>query len=338
MTSPLSLALIGFWHVHAQDYAAEAAAHLDTRVVTSWDPDAAFGADCARDLGIDFEPDLDAILGRDDIDGVIITTATTQHDEIITRAIAAGKHVFTEKLLSATVEGAESLIDQAEAAGVALVISLPRLSEPLTATVDRILGSGALGEVNYSRIRLAHDGSVAGWLPDRFYDRTDAIGGALTDLGCHAVYLTQHFMGVWPETVSAVYGRATGYELEDNAVVTLGYSGGRIAVVESSNITVPGASTLEIRGTRGTLVAGFAGLGLMAKGEEFDLESWVALDLDEGLPAPFDAWTRAIRGEGSTEANHRAAVELTRLVVAANSAAEAGRTLAYSAEDRALTS
>ena len=39
MTDPLKVAILGYWHVHARDYAANAAANPDTEVVAVWDDD-----------------------------------------------------------------------------------------------------------------------------------------------------------------------------------------------------------------------------------------------------------------------------------------------------------
>jgi predicted dehydrogenase len=96
-----------------------------------------------------------------------------------------------------------------------------------------LLDEGRLGELTFCRIRLSHDGAVAGWLPERFYDPTAAVGGALSDLGCHPVYLTQLFLGMVPTTVSATYRSFTKRQVEDQAVVTLGYNSGAIGVVET---------------------------------------------------------------------------------------------------------
>ena len=74
--------------------------------------------------------------------------------------------------------------------------------------------------MTYARVRLAHDGGSRGWLPERFFDPAAAVGGALTDLGCHPVYLVQRFLGSTPQTVSASYGSQGGRAVEDNAVVT----------------------------------------------------------------------------------------------------------------------
>ena len=332
MSTSLSLALVGFWHVHAQDYAAQIQGAEGARLVAAWDDDEERGVEGAAALGIPFTTDLDELLARPDVDGVIVTTATTAHTDIIGRAIAAGKHVFTEKLLAPTVEECEQLIAAAQDAGVRLAVSLPRLTEGVTHAITSAIEAGTLGQVTYTRVRLAHDGSIAGWLPDRFYTPADAVGGALTDLGCHAVYLTQLFLGATPETVSAVYGNVTGQQLEDNAVVTLRYPGGALAVIESSNVTTPGASTIEVRGTESTLVFGFAGLGLLGKGTGYDDEKWVEVPAGTDDPLPIHQWVATISGGTAMDvaANNAAAVELTRLVEAANAAASSGRTIDYS--------
>ncbi|BDZ45704.1 Gfo/Idh/MocA family protein [Naasia aerilata] len=329
MSTPLSLALIGFWHVHATDYAAQVVESEGAELVVAWDDQFDRGRPAAQKLGIPFATDLDEVLSRPDVDGIVVTTSTAAHTDVIGRAIAAGKHVFTEKLLAPTVAECEQLVDAARAAGVRLVVSLPRLSESVTETIAAAIRDGSLGDVTYTRVRLAHDGSVAGWLPSRFYDPADAIGGALTDLGCHAVYLTQRFLGTAPETVSAVYSSVTGEALEDNAVVTLRYPGGAIAVIEASNVTTPGASTIEVRGTKGTLVFGFAGLGLLGKGDAYDPEKWIEPEAQPAPPMPMAQWLSAIRSGSDTDANTAAAIELTRLVQAANASAVAGRTLDY---------
>jgi 1,5-anhydro-D-fructose reductase (1,5-anhydro-D-mannitol-forming) len=329
MPAPLSVALLGFWHVHAPGYAAEAARHPDTTLAAAWDNDVARGREGAQQLGVPFTEDLDALLARDDIDGVIVTAATARHHEIITKAARAGKHIFTEKMLAPTVDQCQELVQDAAQNGVTLTVSLPRLYEPITLAIQRILAEGTLGELTYTRVRMAHDGWVSGWLPERFADKTTAIGGALTDLGCHPVYLTQLFLGPAAGSVAAIYTSTTGRDVEDNAVVTIAYPNGAIGVAEASFVTTPGAGTIEVRGTRGSLITGFGNSALLAKGDQFDPDNWTEIDLPDPGATPFSRWVSSIRHGGSDDHNLRAAVELTRMIVAANAAADSGRTLRY---------
>ncbi|PJJ71012.1 putative dehydrogenase [Diaminobutyricimonas aerilata] len=323
----IRVAVLGFWHVHAGDYANAVLAHPDTELVAVWDDDPERGRAGADQFGVEFAADLDALLARDDIDAVTVTTATRPHRDVMVAAARAGKHIFTEKVLAPTLDETAEILAAVRENGVQLEVSLPRLYEATTVTALDALEQGRLGRLTYARIRLAHDGALAGWLPERFFDEHDAIGGALTDLGCHPVYLAQRFLGARPESVTAAYTSVTGRALEDNAVVTATYPDGAIAVIEASNVTVPGAFAFELRGTEGTLLFGFGGERLLAKGPHFDPENWTELPLLDAADGPFARWVHAIRTGTPDAANLDAAVELTRLVVAANEAAATGTTV-----------
>jgi len=321
MPRSLTISPLGFWHVHADDYARQVREHPHTTLGPVWDDDPERGAEAAARLGVDFEPSLERLLARPDIDGVTVTTRTDDHTRVIGAAIAAGKHVFTEKLLAPTVAESEQLVAAAHDAGVALTVSLPQLTAPATRAAERLVADGALGELTYVRVRMAHDGWLGGWLPERFADPVAAVGGALSDLGCHPLYLVQLLLGARPERVVASYGSFTGRPVEDNAVVVLGYPRGAIGVAEASFVTSPGAFAFEVRGTEGSLLYGFGGERLIGKGARLNADAWAELPLPEAGPGPFAQWVDHALAGTQPQDNQRAAVELTRLVVAANAAA-----------------
>lgn len=329
----IGVGIAGFWHVHAGDYAREATAHEGTRVVAGWDADAGLAAEGARALGVDAEDSLDALLARPDVGAVTVTTATADHTDVISRAIAAGKHVFTEKLLAPTVAESERLVAAAHAAGVALVVSLPRLSQAEIVAAAALVDAGVLGTVTYARVRMAHDGWLGGWLPERFADPVAAIGGAFADLGCHPAYLVQRLIGARPAQVTAAYGRVTGRAVEDNAVVVARYDDGALGVAEASFVTTPGAFAFEVRGTTASLLFGFGREELIGKGGALG-DDWTPVALGEPVPQPFDLWVAAMRGAADPSDNQRAAVELTRFVAAANTAAATGGAVDLDPEGR----
>lgn len=329
MAAPLKVAVLGFWHVHAGDYVRSVRAHPETELVAVWDADADRGSMAAAQFDVAFTGDLDALLAREDIDAVTVTTPTTAHHDVMVKAARAGKHIFTEKLLAPTVAESEDVIIEADRAGIALVVSLPRLYEASTLAVLQVLSDGSLGELNYTRVRLAHDGWVNNWLPERFGNPRESIGGALTDLGCHPAYLTQLFHGAAPIAVTANYASVTGREVEDNATVTAQFPGGALGVFEASLVTTPGAFTLELHGTRGSLLFGFGSEKLLAKGDNFDSDRWQEIPLPARAPDAFGQWIAHIRRGTRADENLRAAVELTRIVVAANRSAELGATVPY---------
>jgi predicted dehydrogenase len=328
VSKPLKIAVLGFWHVHAKDYAKQAQQHPGTELVAVWDNEVERGRAGADQFGVEFTADLDALLAREDLDGVTITTSTDVHRDLMVAAANAGKHIFTEKLLAPTVAEAEEIIAAADANGVKLTVSLPRLAHGYTQAIREVIDSGELGQLTYGRVRLSHNGAVSngvgagGWLPERFFDPKTAIGGALTDLGCHPVYLTQLFLGADPETVSATYRSVAGLPLEDNSVVTIGYADQKIGVIEAG-FASPNPFTIEIFGTEGSLAYTDAGNVLRVGDRE--------VPVPEHSKDPFGQWVDHITDGTRADDNLARALELTRLVVAANEAAEQGRAIPYSA-------
>ncbi|NAZ80282.1 Gfo/Idh/MocA family oxidoreductase, partial [Kineococcus sp. R8] len=310
------------------DYARAALAHPGSTLTAVWEPDAGLGRPLADEFGVGLTDDLDALLAREDVDAVTVTTETTAHTDVIGRALAAGKHVFTEKLLAPTVAECEALVAQAAAAGRALVVSLPRLSHGYATALRDTVAAGTLGRLTYARIRLSHDGAVhgrtpgdaRGWLPDRFFDPATAVGGALTDLGCHPVYLAQLLLGDEPDTVRAVYAHVTGRAVEDHAVVSLGYPDGRIGVVEAGFVSND-AFTVDVHGTEGSVHHTQDGRRLVLRRPDGSVED---LAVPADAPDPFSQFITHVGAGTQAEDNLHRAVELTRLVERSNAAAQEG--------------
>jgi 1,5-anhydro-D-fructose reductase (1,5-anhydro-D-mannitol-forming) len=239
-------------------------------------------------------------------------------------------------VLAPTVGDAAEILAAADEHGVKIVVSLPRLSAGYTRAIAEMIESGRLGTVSYARVRLSHDGALPrdggpGWLPERFFDPATAIGGALTDLGCHPVYLVQRFLGLRPETVSGTYRSVTHRPVEDHAVVTVGYAGQAMGVIEAGFVSTE-PFVIEVHGTDGRLRYS-DDAGLTGSGAAFG-EGPQRLPVPAEDPGPFDQWVQHIRSGTRADDNLTRAVELTRLVAAANESAATGRTIGTTARDR----
>jgi predicted dehydrogenase len=326
VAKPIKVAVLGFWHVHAAEYAARAQQHPDTELVAVYDDDADRGRAGAAAVGASYVADLDELLARDDLDAVINTTATTDHRAVMIAAAKAGKHIFTEKLLAPTVAEAEEIIAAADDAGVAIVVSLPRLYHGYTRAIVDQLKTERLGDLTYCRIRLSNDGATAGWLPVGFYDPAAAIGGALSDLGCHPVYLMQLFLGAHPATVTAVYASFLRHRVEDQAVVTLGYRSGAIGVVETGFLSRD-PFIIEIGGTTASLA--YEDTENLLRVRSGAANDWQSLPVPPDDADPFSRWVTHIRDGTRADDNLARAVELSRLVSAANIAAATSMTVRY---------
>lgn len=157
----LKVALLSFWHVHALDYEKDANQHPGTQVTAIWDEDPARGSKEAENRGIPFYENLDELLADDEIDGIIVTTPTHLHRDVMVAAAKAGKHIFTEKVVAATNKECDEIMDAVREAGVVMTVSLPRLNASYTLAIRNILEQGILGKLTLVRTRLSHNGGLS---------------------------------------------------------------------------------------------------------------------------------------------------------------------------------
>ncbi len=322
----IRVAILGFWHVHAADYAAEARANPGMEIVAAWDDDTGRGRARSAELGVLFHEDLAELLARSDVDGVIVTTRTNAHADVITAAAKAGKHVFTEKVLALTPGDARAIVDAVNESGVKLTVSLPRLAHGYTVAIREVLESGRLGDVTQVRCRFAHDGALGdAWLPAHFFDRDEAGGGALVDLGCHPLYLTRLFLGGMPESVLAGYGHVTGRAVDDNAAVILRTSSGALGIAETGFVSPRSPFTIEVHGTTGSLLYGTPEPRLLIRDASSPEDQWTEIPVPESTASPLEQWAgHIVEGTTATE-NIALALDLTALVDAADRSARSGR-------------
>ncbi len=322
----LKLALLGFWHVHAGDYYNDAAANPDTEVVMAWDDNAVRGKTRAPQLRKDlkFVESLEDVLASD-IDGVIVTTSTNIHPEVLIATAQAGKHIFTEKVIAATLKDTNAILSAVNKNKVKLTVSLPRLNAGYTQAIQKIIKEGSLGQLTQTRVRLSHNGALPneqnqnGWLPEHFYNAAEATGGAMIDLGCHPMYLTRLFLGM-PDAVSANYGYVTKRDVEDNAVATLHYANGAVGIVEAGFVNRHSPFAIEVHGTEGSLLYSTHDNKLLLRTGSSD--KWQKVRQPKEKPKAFDQWVKAIQKNRITHENIALAKDLSVLMEAANLSAK----------------
>lgn len=325
----LKIGKISYWHVHAWDYTKEVQALPDVEISGVWDEDAARGKEAAERQGVPFYTSLDDLLASG-IDAVIVDAPTRMHHEVILKAARAGKHIFTEKVIAATVAETEDIIAAVREHGVKLTVSLPRLNDGYTLAIRDVLAQQLLGRITQVRVRLSHNGATAGWLPNHFFSLEDCQGGALIDLGCHPMYLTRLFLGEAIDSVSAHYGYVTGREVEDNAVALLSTPSGALGIVEAGFVNSFSPFTVEVHGTEGTLLYGTPDNKLLlrtnAKGESYAAD-WHELELPPARQSAMQQWLGHIAEDTTATENIELALELTRLMEAANQSVKEQRAI-----------
>jgi predicted dehydrogenase len=226
--------------------------------------------------------DWRALVGRDDIHVVDICTPPGTHAEIAAAAAAAGKAVLCEKPLAVSYRDAAAALAAVTAAGVRNAVSFNYRRLPAVSLMRRMIADGAVGEVRLWR---------AAWLSDEFTDpatpfdwRFDAqLGGTtIADLGSHLIDLARWQVGgiraVCAQAETFIRSRpdAAGgtrdVTVDDAASALLRFDCGAIGTMEVARAAVrrPCDFTIEVNGSRGTLVFDYARLNELRYGRADD--------------------------------------------------------------------
>lgn len=194
--------------------------------------------------------DWRTIMANPEIDLVSITAPNALHREMALAAIAAGKHVYCEKPLAPLAEDAREMALAAEAAGVKTQVGFNYLCNPMMILARGMIEAGELGEIRgYRGIHCEDYMADAG---GAFTFRHEpAGGGALADLGSHALATAEHLCGpitrVMGDCVTTIAERPDGkggmrkVEVDDVGRAFLRFENGATGSVEGNWIaTGPG--------------------------------------------------------------------------------------------------
>lgn len=316
-------ALISGWHVHAMEYAEAFSKIPGCRVAAVYDDDAERGHYFSEKLNCPYFDSAEAALSVPGVTAGLLNSPTNEHLPLIELMARLGKHIFTEKVLTTTYAEAQKAQAAVEKAGVTFAISFPHLGRPEVRAARDILASGRLGQVSYARVRNAHNGASAGWLPPHFYDKQACGGGAMMDLGAHPMYTLAALLGR-PQTAQSLFTRVTGKAVEDNAVTLLQFPGGAIGVSETGFLSSNNPYTLELSGTKGSLLLHES----LRVCDEVTQGKWEEVRaLPAALPSPLLMWARAVMGDGEVpdDLGMNAAVRLSALMDAAYRSYESGK-------------
>ena len=211
----------------------------------------------AQELGTDWETDLDDVLGRDDIDCVMVMTPSGTHAEIGVRVARAGKHVVTTKPMDVSTDACDRLIAACDEAGVKLAVDYQsryvdsnyRVAEALQ---RGWLGRPILGEIRFKWFRsdeyFEHNGSWRGtWKMDG--------GGSLANQGAHLLDVISWFMGDFESVYGEMAVMNHDIETEDIGLAIVRFkSGARGVIVGTTTFPTNAYFSAEVHGTDGGIL------------------------------------------------------------------------------------
>ena len=327
----LKVAMLSGWHVHAKGYANTVNLFPDAKVTAVWDEEPKRGKAWADELRVPFEADLKKCVAREDVDGVVVNAPTSMHPEVMIAAAKAGKHIFTEKVMALTVKGCDRISRAVREANVKFCISMPQRTSPTSLFAKKVADEKLIGDVTVLRVRVAHNGAVANWLPAHFYDPDTCGGGAMMDLGAHPMYLARWILGK-PARVTSTFNNLTPHAVEDNSVCLIEFANKAIAIVETSFVSTHSPGCLELYGTEGTLLIGGPDGRVQIRSNKIasSVPGWIAAsDLPKALPAPLRQWVSGVLEGTEIHFGLEEGTQLTELMEAAYKAHRSNRQIEF---------
>jgi myo-inositol 2-dehydrogenase/D-chiro-inositol 1-dehydrogenase len=253
--------LIGYgaWGCH---HARVIAANPQTRLVAI-----AARSEATRDRARQEHPsckvfaDYRELLGQPDLDAAVVVLPSHLHFEAARAVLESGRHLLLEKPMCLTVAHCQELIAAARQRNRVLAVGHEMRLSTLWGKAKELIAAGALGDPLYALIELwrrPYRTGAEGWRYD-----INKVGNWILEEPIHFFDLARwYFQGV-AEPVS-VYARANAKrvdhpELQDHFSATLGFTGGRYAVISQSLGGWEHHQVAKVSGTDGALWASWSG-------------------------------------------------------------------------------
>jgi predicted dehydrogenase len=226
----------------------------DAELVAVVERHAEHAAAFAQQFGIERTyPDVPALLRDKAADALIVAVPNALHMPQTVAALDAGIAVMVEKPMAMNSAEAEEMLEASQRSKVALMVAHCWRFDDEVNWLKAQVEANKLGRIIRTKSYGVHTNwGPAGW----FTQKALAGGGAMADVGIHALDTTRFLMGD-PQPVS-VYARiSTNYiegDVDDTAVIIVNWDNGAASYLESGwwqpHVDSPFAST-QLYGSRG---------------------------------------------------------------------------------------
>jgi predicted dehydrogenase len=182
----IRLAFVGFRHDHILGMYRHAGAAEGFEVVAACEEDAARRAELAAQGEVSItHDDFDDLLADVDCDAVAIGDYYAKRGGLAIRALAAGKHVISDKPPCTRLEELDEMARLSSEQGLRIGCMLDMRDSAPAITARKLIQEGTIGEVHAIAFGGQHPlllGSRPGW-----YFEPGKHGGTINDIGIHAL-------------------------------------------------------------------------------------------------------------------------------------------------------
>ena len=255
----INIGILSTAHIHTKQFIKNITESTDgRRVAAIWDDVADRGKRYAASASAPFRENIREVIDDPAIDGFIICAENTQHLPLLRQVLPIGKPVFCEKPLLTSTENLAEIRALAAKHKTPLFCGYMHAFEGKFTAVQKLVADGELGTIVRGRFRNAHHAAFGRWFdnPDLawFTDPELAGGGALMDMGTHAIHALRSLLGparrVWAHAAnqSGIYPR-----VDDFGVIQIDFASGVFGTVEAAWTQTGGSTGLEIVGSKAAI-------------------------------------------------------------------------------------
>ncbi|MDT0401233.1 Gfo/Idh/MocA family protein [Streptomyces edwardsiae] len=189
---PVGVGLIGAGNISDQ-YLRSLTSFPDLRVHIVGDLDTGRARAQADKHGVPRSGTAADVLAHDEVGIVVNLTVPAAHADVSSRALAAGKHVWSEKPLAIDRDSARSVLDQAAAAGLRVGVAPDTVLGPAVQTARRALARGDIGRPLSAQTVMQYAG------PDAWHPSPEFLfakgAGPLFDMGPYYITTLLNLFG-----------------------------------------------------------------------------------------------------------------------------------------------
>jgi predicted dehydrogenase len=207
-----------------------------------------------------YSPRLDDVVGRPDVDAVIVTNETYRHAEVVIAAAKAGKGILCQKPMALTLEDCDRMAQAVEKAGVKFSMAFQMRCDPVNIKIKELLDSGAIGKVAVLRRRhcigvLFSENFVKG--PTRWHIDPVKNMGMFMDDAVHATDFLRWVLGDPVSVMAEIDNIHTNVAPDDNGVALYRFKNKEIVTLFNGSTTLAGENTTEIYGDKGVIIQNY---------------------------------------------------------------------------------
>lgn len=237
--------LIGCGEIAVRSGAAIASIPDVAKITAVQDINEAMAKDAGEKFGAPHMTDTEALLARDDVDAVVVSTPHFLHEPLTVQAAKAGKHVACEKPIACTVEQADRMIAACKEAKVLLSVNYILRYGNIITKARELVQAGALGKILRYQCHVMADKPASYWSggwtgrvkTDWRQSKEKSGGGVLIMNAIHDLDRVMWIAGLKPLRAYAEYDtHDTPVEVEDNLSAVIRFEGGAIGSVDAMSI------------------------------------------------------------------------------------------------------